>query len=221
VRAAFDATAHDYDASRRRLVPCFDAFYGAALSLLPFPREAAPTLLDLGAGTGLLAGLVAAAHPRATLVLVDVSAAMLERARERLRDLGGRARFVAGDLAELALPPCDAAVSALAIHHLDAAGKRDLFARVHAALAPGGVFVNADQVLGATPEAERRQWERWERDARALGADDAEIAMARERMREDRPSTLAEQLRWLREAGFRDVRCAFERAPFAVFAGTR
>lgn len=44
--------------------------------------------------------------------------------------------------------PWDAIVSALAIHHLDDAAKRELFARVHAALAPGGMFVNAEQVAG-------------------------------------------------------------------------
>ncbi len=43
--------------------------------------------------------------------------------------------------------PFDVVVSALAVHHLDATAKRDLFARVHAALRAGGRFVLGDVVL--------------------------------------------------------------------------
>jgi len=69
---------------------------------------------------------------------------MLDEARAVL---GDRVRYVVADLGD-PLPdgPWDAVVSALAVHHLDDAGKRALFGRLHAALTPGGVFVNAEQV---------------------------------------------------------------------------
>ena len=41
--------------------------------------------------------------------------------------------------------------SALAVHHLDGAGKRDLFERVRAVLAPRGRFVLADVVVPEDP----------------------------------------------------------------------
>ena len=40
VRAAFDLTATAYDRARRQLVPCFDAFYRAAVEALDFPAGA-------------------------------------------------------------------------------------------------------------------------------------------------------------------------------------
>jgi hypothetical protein len=52
-------------------------------------------------------------------------------------------------------------VTALAVHHLDDAGKRSLYRRVADTLAPGGVFVNAEQVAGPTPELDRRYHEFW------------------------------------------------------------
>ena len=105
--------------------------------------------------------------PDAELVLLDGAGEMLAEARERL---GDRASYVTADLGD-PLPdgPWDAVVSALAIHHLDAAGKRDLFARVHDVLAPGGMFVNAEQVLGATPELDAVYCERHRAQAFALG----------------------------------------------------
>src|SRR5919201_623370 len=48
--------------------------------------------------------------------------------------------------------PFDLVVSSLAVHHLDAAGKADLFRRIAAVLAPGGRFVLADVVVPERPE---------------------------------------------------------------------
>jgi len=42
---------------------------------------------------------------------------------------------------------------------------------------------------------------------------------ALERMRADRMSPLAAQLRWLEEVGFRDVDCAYKNYRFAVYSG--
>jgi tRNA (cmo5U34)-methyltransferase len=175
-------------------------------------------VLDLGAGTGMLAARVAAAHPDARLVLVDGAPAMLDQARERL---GDRATFHVADLRD-PLPEGDycAVVSALAIHHLDDAAKRDLFARVHDALRPGGLFVNAEQILGPGPffDAAFRAWH--EEAARALGATDAEWAASLERMDADRCATTEDQLAWMREAGL-DSACLFADHRFAVLAGRR
>jgi tRNA (cmo5U34)-methyltransferase len=217
---AFGAVAGTYDAGRRRLVPCFDDFYGAAVrfATLGLPPNAA--VLDLGAGTGLLSLLVAAVRPDATFTLVDVAAPMLEQAA---RELDARAiahRTLHQDLAD-PLPPgrYDAIVSALAIHHLDDAGKRDLYARAAAALNPGGVFVNAEQVAGPTPRLDALYDELWEADARERGSDDAELAAARSRMAFDLPTPVETQLGWLREAGLTDVAAVYQNLRFAVLTG--
>src|SRR5204862_2972276 len=114
--------------------------------------------------------------------------------------------------------PWDAIVSALAIHHLADGDKVRLFARVRQALAPRGVFVNAEQVAGATPALEAHNLRRHELAARALGTGDAEWAAAVERMRHDRKVTVEWHLERLREAGFDDADCLFKDHSFAVLA---
>ena len=122
--AMFDAQAADYEALRRRLVPSFDAFYGAAVAALELAGRPLRRVLDLGAGTGLLARAIAREHPDCELVLLDGSPAMLEQAR---RSLGEHACYVDADLTATLPPgPWDAVVSALAIHHLEDPAKRDL-----------------------------------------------------------------------------------------------
>lgn len=52
MRALFDGAAAGYDRARRQLVPPFDDFYGTVVESIPYEREAAIRVLDLGAGTG-------------------------------------------------------------------------------------------------------------------------------------------------------------------------
>ncbi|HEX5690150.1 MAG TPA: methyltransferase domain-containing protein [Roseiflexaceae bacterium] len=222
VAQLFDRAAQRYDQARRQLLPCFDDLYGAALDLLPDDRTQALRVLDLGAGTGLLAGLIAVAYPHAHLTLVDLSREMLAKAGERFSDMGRQAAI---ELMDLAQPdfrgPFDAIVSALAIHHLDDAGKRALFAHSYRALRPGGIFINVEQVLGATPAIERRYQQLWLRDVRERGVGAADLAAALERMAQDRCSPLADQMRWLAESGFQEVNCWYKNGRFAVYAGSK
>jgi tRNA (cmo5U34)-methyltransferase len=131
-------------------------------------------ILELGVGTGETAKRVLERHREARLVGIDESEAMLAAAD------------VAADLRvsrlEDPLPegPFDLVVSCLAIHHLDAEGKRDLFRRIAEVLSPGGRFALADVVV---PERE-------------------EDAVTPTTPGFDRPDPLADQLDWLRDAGF-------------------
>lgn len=218
--SAFAAHAAEYHAERRRLVACFDAFYGTAVDLLRRREGPLRRVLDLGAGTGLLSAAILARHPAAELVLLDGAPEMLERARTELPQ--GSIETVVGDLRD-PLPdgPFDAIVSALAIHHIDDEDKRDLFLRIHAGLRPGGAFVNAEHVAGPTPWLERVYRETWRDECRAAGAGEHEIAHAEERMKLDRSVAAATQLRWMADAGLHDCDCFFKQAHFAVLAGWR
>jgi tRNA (cmo5U34)-methyltransferase len=216
----FAAHAADYDAHRRRLVPCFDEFYGTAVSVIGLRGGPVRRVLDLGAGTGLLSAAVLARYTDAELVLVDGSAEMLDQARERLRV--GSATTIVADLRE-ALPdgPFDAVVSALAIHHLEDPDKRDLLARVHDALRPGGVFVNAEHVTGPRPWLAGAYRSMWHDACRAAGASEDEVAGAEARMQTDRCVAVATQLEWMRAVGMHDCDCFFKQLHFAVLAGWR
>jgi tRNA (cmo5U34)-methyltransferase len=226
VRAAFDAAADSYDRARSRLVPNLDAFYGAAVDAVPFGEDEEIRVLDLGAGTGLLSALLVERYPRAEITLADISVEMLRVARTRFGNGGpGRFQFRVLDFARKPLPgepgEYDLIVSALAIHHLTHGDKRELFEKAYEVLAGGGHFVNADQVLGRTPDQDARNREWWLRSVREAGASERELAGALQRMKADMEAKLDEQMRWLEEAGFTGVRSEYEDHCFAVYTGRK
>lgn len=221
-RQTFDGAAAGYDALRRQIIPCFDGFYGAAVDLASGAPGATPRILDLGAGTGLLADLVRRRRPEARLTLIDFSEEMLARARARFAGAAPPVEVRAGDYASAPLGgPWDAVVSALSIHHLPDGDKRRLYARAFDALAPGGVFVNADNVQAEDPAVQARDRAAWIAAIRASGLPEAQIEAAMARTRVDILAPLGPQLGWLREAGFVEVDCVYKWRHFAVFSGRR
>jgi tRNA (cmo5U34)-methyltransferase len=215
----FDETAQQYEAGRKRLIPCFDEYYGTVMKLLAFPKAAHIRVLDLGAGTGILSRMIADAYPNARITLVDISSEMLALAKESL-GTDPRIRYLQANIALLAMPgEFDVVVSALAIHHLKDDEKHVLYSDICEAIAAGGVFINAEQVRGPTAILEKRYDDQWLAEVRELGASDEELSQARRRMTEDHPATLEVQLAWLREVGFRHVDCWYKNGRFAVFSG--
>jgi trans-aconitate 2-methyltransferase len=94
-------------------------------------------VLDAGCGTGRVTAALLERLPRGEVVAVDGSSAMVEQARARL---GDRAQVFAADLVKLQLDaPVDAILSTATFHWI--ADHERLFARLHAALKPGGPLV--------------------------------------------------------------------------------
>ncbi len=160
VKESFDAISSGYDEQRKWIIPDIQGFYRAAVRAAAV-TEKSPAILDIGAGTGLFSMLLRETYPGATITLLDISEKMLGIAKQRF---AGRedVHFIAADYRhEEPGGPFDAVCSALSIHHLETAEKRDLYGKIFNALKPGGVFVNADQVEGETPGLQKRNLACW------------------------------------------------------------
>jgi len=218
----FDEAARDYDDQRRKLIPCFDDFYGAATAVAtPAPDLRTPSILDLGAGTGLLSSLLLRKYPEAKLTLIDLSAKMLENAKNRLREYPNL-HYVEGDYTNyIASGAYDLVASALSIHHLSDEDKRKLYRNAYSNLKAGGTFVNADQVQGSSPYLESMYQLDWKSKVEASGLTRQELDSAYERTKLDRMAPLDDQLVWLREAGFVDVDCVYKSYNFVVLFGRK
>jgi ubiquinone/menaquinone biosynthesis C-methylase UbiE len=115
-------------------------------------------VVDLGAGTGLLALAIAPAV--ADVVAVDISERMLERLDDRAASDGVRnLRTLEADLRHLPLDDESATlvVSNYAFHHLDDPGKELALSEARRVLRPGGRLVICDMMFSLSLEARDRR----------------------------------------------------------------
>jgi tRNA (cmo5U34)-methyltransferase len=207
------------------------------------PRPAgAVHLVELCCGEGLLSAALLRRFAACRVLALDGSPAMLEAARRTAAAVPGAAdRFEAAlfDLADRSwrsFPwPVHAFVSSLAIHHLDGAGKRELYADLARALAPGGAIVVADLVEPSSPESRTLAAGAWDEAVRRRALAIAGHLGPYETFRAerwnfyadpepdpaDRPSPLFDQLRWLAEAGLTGVDVFWMKAGHAVFGAQK
>lgn len=216
---AFDQTVAYYDDWMRRALPSYHDLFGVATRVMPFETDAPIRVLDLGAGTGLFSEHVLGRYPNGTFVLYDLAAKMLAVAKERFDRHREQFEFVIEDYRELqAVDSFDLVISSLSIHHLTHEDKRALFHQIYGALKDGGAFVHIDQVRGETPYLQRLYWEMWLQKVRESGAPEEQIQESiGRRQTYDIDALLADQIQWLKEAGFANVDCVYKHTFVGVF----
>lgn len=206
--------------------------------LIPEPRPHV-LIVDLCCGEGLLSEAILRRYPKCRVLALDRSAAMRERARERLQSFGARAEVRNFDLADRSWrdfdQPLHACISAYAIHHLEAHEKRDLFLDITSLLSPGGVFVVADLIEPQSGLGRRVAAKQWDEIVRERSLRLGENLSAYEYFVQsnwnyfstpgpdpvDHPSGLREQLEWLCEAGLEAVDVHWMKAGMALFSGRK
>lgn len=104
-------------------VPRYEDLQRAAIEAIPFAPK---RVLELGFGTAETTERIWAAFPEARITGIDSSPAMVFKARE----LGWEEMRLGRIEDPLPDGPWDLVISVLTIHHLDGAGKLDLFRRV-------------------------------------------------------------------------------------------
>jgi tRNA (cmo5U34)-methyltransferase len=214
VLAHLGLQAREYDAAIRTYIPQYEQMIATVV------RLARGDIIDLGTGTGALAAAILEGNPTARVKLVDIDPAMLEAARERVAPYGERAELVHASF-DAALPPCDAVVASLALHHVPELNrKRALYARIHAALRPGGGLVIADATVheqGRERELVYVIWSEW-MARHGIPQQETERLFAKW-AGEDRYYPLAVELLLLAEAGFTRPDCFWKYGPMTVYGG--
>ena len=208
-----------YDEMIRRLIPGYEEMVAVAA------REATRTsphrVVDLGAGTGALSEAILQANRSSHVQLIDIDREMLFQARDRLSGCGARVQFTEMSFLE-PLPPCGAAVASIALHHVRSiTAKRTLYRRIHAAVEPGGAFVNADAAMAADPAKTEAIWRSWIDHMGAHGIDeDGARRHFAQWAEEDTYFTLEEELEAVDDAGF-ETSCVWRHGPMCVVVGRK
>ncbi|HEX4415468.1 MAG TPA: class I SAM-dependent methyltransferase [Lacipirellulaceae bacterium] len=222
--------AEAYDVAAPVIHPYYQKVQDEILDLLLFGAEESFEVVDVGGGSGRMAERVLERFAGARVTVVDQSEPFLALAERRLARFAPRATVIQKRLqddwaSELNSPP-NVIVSTSAIHHLEPAEKRSLYAKCHAALAPGGLFINGDEYRPESDAELRAFFEEWSVHMSSAIAEghipvsfratldfwkDRNINRFHEPKKsgDDCHETLATQIGYLKEAGFENVRATW------------
>ncbi len=185
----------------------------------------ATNLLDLGCGAGNYALKMLGRVPEMAVTLVDLSRPMLERARQRVADAGGKhVRMMQGDIRELDLggPQFDIVLAAMVLHHLRGDDEwRAVFEKLFRALKPGGSLWIADHVEYGDPAIQEMMQARWGEYLTAFKGEAYRDHVFAYVAQEDTPRPVLFQTDLLREVGFASVNVLHVNTLFAAFGAVK
>ena len=142
IETQFNLIAEEYDANRKKFIPCFDDYYISTTKFIASGISEPKRVLDLGAGTGLLTYYWYRQFPKSEYVLVDIAGEMLKIARKRFDGIKTVTYRISDYTKALPEDNFDIIISALSVHHLEHDEKLKLFARIYEKLPNGGLFIN-------------------------------------------------------------------------------
>lgn len=185
----------------------------------------ASRIMDLGCGGGNYAVKVASALKNVDCTLVDLSANMLARAKERVSQINiGSVLTIQGDFREIdpGNNVYDVITAGTTLHHLrDDHEWESVFRKIYEALKPGGTFWINDIVAGENEQIDRMMMEGWVSFLKKKLSDE-EIELYMERYQtEDTPRTLNYQLELLKQVGFKETVILHKHFNFAAFGAIK
>lgn len=221
IEEQFNLIAREYDSNRKKFIPCFNDFYESTTNFIAANIEEPKRIIDLGAGTGLLAYFWYRRFPSASYVLMDVAEDMLNVAGKRFEQIENISCQVGSYIDSLPEGFFDVAVSALSIHHLEDGDKVKLFAKIYDSLPVGGLFVNYDQFCAGQPELDRWFDSYWERQLAQSGLTEHDIVLWKERRKLDRECSVEREVEMLKCCGFQTVKCVYSYQKFSVIIAAK
>lgn len=191
-----------------------------ALTLVPQTKR----LLDVGCGAGNNTLKILQGYPHIDCDLLDLSALMLERAKERVSAASTRTvQTYHGDFRTVNLPGnYDIIVAAAVLHHLrDDNDWEQAFTRLYDLTAPGGVLLVSDLVTHTHPRLHQQMWARYGEYLKGLGGEAYVKKVFDYIEKEDSPRPLMYQLDLARRVGYQEVEVLHKNTTFAAYVAIK
>ncbi len=217
----FEEEAKEFDRIVCNLIPHYEDMINALLSSIPFDKTQPFHTIDIGCGTGTVAKKIKEKFPNAKITCLDFAENMINMAKAKLKDYEGIS-YILCDFSEYEFDKkYDVILSSLSLHHLGK-DKKPFYHKVFMNLKNGGVFYNADVVIGSSEYLEKLYLSNW-KDYMAQSLSDEEINqkwLGRHR-KDGNPEKLMFHLKSLEEVGFTDIDVIWKYYKYAVFGGRK
>ena len=194
----FAARLSEYD---EHMLSCVEGCREGYIKMAELVPKNAKTLLDLGCGTGLELYEIFKRIPDMEVTGVDLTAAMLQRLREKYPDK--KLNLICGDYFTVPFSrDFDCAISFQTMHHFRKEKKAELYKKIYSALADKGVYIECDYMV-LTQQEEELWFAENDRIRKEQGIGEDEF------YHYDTPCTIDNQIALFKGAGFKDVKMTF------------
>lgn len=206
----FYVVEDNYDDYVELAIPFYQEMHAELVRVLRAKKNTQPWIvLDLGSGTGKTSAQILKHFNVSRLDAIDLFDVMHAHARERLASFIDKITFITGDFMNVEFNGSfDVCVSALAIHHQTAEGKRHVFEKIYSRLDADGIFVMIDWTKFTDSQINHLAFESAAENVSSKVRDKRTVSNWIEHWHtKNIPDTIEDQIRWLREAGFPAVEC--------------
>ncbi|MEC3908824.1 methyltransferase domain-containing protein [Tamlana sp. 2201CG12-4] len=224
IKEHFNSESKEYDEIILKLIPYYKEMVKALVDSIPYNTDSKIKIIDLGCGTGTISELISKKFPNAQIICLDIAKKMIEMAKLKLSSYNN-IEYVVGDFYQMSniSNEFDVVVSSLALHHLETdSDKINFYQTIYNNLKSGGVFFNADVVLGSNDYLQNKNMSRWiEFMNKSVSLKEIQDKWIPTYKSEDRPTQLIKQLKWLEKIGFQSVDIIWKYYNFSVYGGSK
>ena len=221
IKTHFEEEAKEFDITIQKLIPYYDEMTSSLVSIIPFSKESAFSMMDLGCGTGTVSKAVKDSYPNVKVTCIDIAAGMLQIAMNKI---GGNVNCIQADFNKFEFQEkYDLVISSLALHHLETDDdKFGFYKKIYSALNPKGIFINIDVVLGSDEDLQKVYMEKWrEFMAKSVTEEEINDKWLPNYYAEDRPIKLITHLDMLKNCGFTSVDIVYKYFNYAVYCAKK
>ncbi|WP_227717237.1 class I SAM-dependent methyltransferase [Methanobacterium lacus] len=223
VKEHFEEEAKEFDDTIVKLIPMYSQMIDSMILTIPQEVSDEFKVLDLGTGTGNVSKAIKEKFKHASIDCIDIAEKMIEMAKIKLEGYTD-IHYYTGDFYEFEFEEkYDVVVSSLALHHIKTDDeKKKFYHKIYHILKEGGIFINSDSVLGSNERMQKLNKEKWkEFMLNNVSEDEVEDKWVPQSKKEDYPAPITNHLKWLEEAGFKDLDIVWKYYGWAVYCGTR
>jgi len=222
IKDTFENAAEDFDDIIVKLAPFYNEMVNDLILVIPFEKNEKIDVIDLGCGTGTLSLKIKEFFPNAQITCMDMTKNMLELAKTKLSEYENIEYILENFYTFNFNKKYDVVISSFALHHLiTAEDKKNFYQKIYNSLKSSGCFYNLDIIIGPNDEIQDFYMKKWEEFLSQYFSGEELDKHFEQYYEEDSPESIMNHLRWLEEAGFRDVDVIRKYYNFALYCGMK
>ena len=203
IKKYFSETIDNYDTVADRVVFKNEELHKNLIDAIPFKKNRAIKVLDLGCGTGHGMQVLCDLFLKAEVTGIDFSNKMIMQTKKYLSKYSKRIKLIENDFNKVDFEQeYDAIISAIAIHNSSHNLKKRLFKKIYNSLSRKGVFINGDFYADDSVSI-NKQLKKLYRDYLYRNLSGRELKVwLNHAFEEDKPMSLTKQFTILRRINF-------------------